>query len=295
MQWRDVFVVGRRWGLWVGLCLLASAASAQVQRDTLRIATGELPPYATQSRADQGLSLAIVRQALRREGLEVEFSFMPWGRAQEETKAGTWDATAAWGKRADRERDFLLSDNVLTEQWVVLHRSAINLDWQRPEDLTGLRVAAIKTYTYTPELLAMMADGRLRVDWSPDALASLRKLAAGRVDIVFLDRQVGCVLIDRYFTPAEALGIRAHPRLITDHFTSHVMLPRDKPESAERLLRINRGLAALRASGEWQALVNANQCQLPGDAQARSPRLTPPRRPAASRSDAAAGQSPAAS
>ncbi len=70
----------RRWagGFLAGAAL---AVSAPVQAEELRLVTGELPPYATQDRADQGISLNAVRQAFALVGHTVNFTFEPWARA----------------------------------------------------------------------------------------------------------------------------------------------------------------------------------------------------------------------
>lgn len=249
------------WARAAVLVLLGACAGAAQAADVLRLATGELPPYATQSRADKGIALNIVRAAFQAEGVTVEYTFLPWGRAQEEARIGKWDGTAYWGRRPERERDFLLSDNVITEQWILLHRADAALDWTRWQDLGNRSIAAIRTYTYTPEFHALAEAGTLKVDWSPDDLATLRKLVAGRADIVPLDRNVACFLLDTQFTPAQAALVRAHPRLITENFTTHLMLPRQKPESVQRLASFNRGLAMLRSSGEYRKLLEAGECK----------------------------------
>ncbi|WP_374562353.1 substrate-binding periplasmic protein [Ideonella sp.] len=248
------------WAVWVGLGCAAVAAPGAAE--VLRLATGELPPYATEARADQGVALRIVREALRTQGHEVVYTFMPWGRALEETRAGKWDGTAYWGHKPEHEKSFLLSDNVLTEQWVVLYRAPLQVDWTQPEDLAALTFGAIKTYTYTPEFHALFASGRLKVDWSPDDISILHKLAAGRVDATLLDRNVACYLIDRHLTGAEARMIRAHPRLMTSNFTTHLMLPKALPQSPARLEAMNKGLAALRASGEYRRLLEFTECKV---------------------------------
>lgn len=250
---------GRLCHLAVGL--LAAAAGTACGGETLRLATGELPPYATQARADQGVALQIVRAAFRAEGVTVEYTFLPWARAQEETRLGKWDGTAYWGRKPERERDFLLSDNVLTEQWILLHRADKPLNWSTWQDLGTRSIAAIRSYTYTPEFHALAAAGKLTVDWTPDDLASLRKLVNGRVDVVPLDRNVACFLLDTQFSPSEAAMVRAHPRLITENFTTHLMLPRQRPESAQRLALFNRGLARLRSSGEYRKLIEGTECK----------------------------------
>lgn len=253
------------------LIALATGCSLAPAAELVKLATGELPPYATQLRADQGISLSIVRAAFRSVNVDVEYSFMPWGRAQEEARIGKWNGTAAWGRKPEREREFLLSDNVVTEQWVLLYRADTPLDWARLEDLGERRIAAIRSYTYTPQFHALAAVGKLKVDWSPDDLATLRKLVAGRVDIVPLDRNVACFLLDTHFTPAEAALVRAHPRLITENFTSHLMLSKQRPDSAARMAVFNQGLARLRSTGEYQKLLASSECKA-GLALAASPK-----------------------
>ena len=244
----------------VGLALVVTAPVCRAE--LLRFATGELPPYATEARWDQGVALRIVREALRTQGHEVVYSFLPWGRALEETRAGKWDGTAYWGHKPEHEKSFLLSDNVLTEQWVVLYRAPLAVDWKEPEDLSPFTFGAIKTYTYTPEFHALFNSGKLKVDWSPDDLSILHKMASGRVDVALLDRNVACFLIDQHLTGAEARTIRAHTRLMTDNFTTHLLLPKVLPQSQARLEAMNKGLAALRASGEYQRLLEFTECKV---------------------------------
>jgi polar amino acid transport system substrate-binding protein len=49
--------------------------------DTVRLATGELPPYATEQRPDQGIALDIVRKAFAISGVTVHYTFKPWMRS----------------------------------------------------------------------------------------------------------------------------------------------------------------------------------------------------------------------
>ena len=230
------------------------------QADTLRIATGELPPYATQTRPDQGMALAIVRRSFELVGHKVEYHFLPWTRAQSETKAGLWDASAHWGASEQRRRDFLLSDNILTEQWLLVHRRAIKLDWQQLSDLKPYTLGYVRDYTYTPEFWALLQKGELRGDNTPDDLIGLRKLLLGRIDVLPAERNVACDLLHRNFTPAEAAQLAAHPRLLTDSFTTHLILSPQVPRSALLLADFNRGLKKLQESGEHARLLKSVQC-----------------------------------
>lgn len=239
--------------LWL-LCPVAALATP------LRIATGELPPYATQSRPDEGVALSIVRRAFELEGFTVQYTFMPWSRVQQETAQGKWDATAYWGATEARKQQFLLSDNVLTEQWVIVHRRQTPLDWQQLEDLKPYRLAVIADYTYTPQFHDLLQRGTLTGDPTPNDLLALRKLLAKRVDAIPIERNVACDLLNRYFTAEKARELVAHPRLLSEHFTTHLMLPKIRAESPARLAAFNRGLARLKQRGEYQRLLQRVSC-----------------------------------
>jgi polar amino acid transport system substrate-binding protein len=240
-----------------GLALLPAGMATAAP---LRIATGELPPYATQGRPDQGVALQVVRRAFALAGHEVQFHFMPWSRAQHETRAGRWDATAYWGASEQRRRDFLLSDTVLVEQWQMVSLRELQLDWQRLEDLRPWRIGVIRDYTYSPEFLRLLQAGVLQGDNTSDDLTGLRKLLLRRIDVLPIERNVACDLLARHFTPAEAGQLALHPRLLTDSFTTHLMLPPQAPRSAELLRDFNRGLRQLQASGEHARILASVKC-----------------------------------
>ncbi|AKJ29630.1 substrate-binding periplasmic protein [Caldimonas brevitalea] len=220
----------------------------------LRIATGELPPYATQSRDDQGIALSIVRRAFELSGYSVRYTFLPWSRALRETRQGKWDGTAYWGRAPEREAGFLLSDTVIEEEWVFLHRRDVDFDWHTLDDLKPWRIAMIQDYSYNAGLKAMVAAGELHIDPTPDDLAALRKLIRRRVDVVPIERYVACDLISRYLNAADAAVLKAHRRPMTLQFTTHLLLPTVLPKSETRREAFDNGLKALRASGEYARL-----------------------------------------
>ncbi|MFC4160482.1 substrate-binding periplasmic protein [Chitinimonas lacunae] len=237
-----------------------AAALACAETPLVRIATGELPPYATELRADRGIALSIVRRAFELAGYRVEYIFLPWSRAQAETRLGKWDASAYWGRTDERERDFWLSDNVVTEQWVFVYRKNIEFNWNSFEDLRPYQIAIIRDYTYTPELRAMLNNSDLRTDPTPDDLAALRKLVIGRVDLAPMERNVACDILSRYFSEGEANRLRAHPRPMTESFTTHLLLPRSRPDSLLLLQAFNGGLKKLYESGEHAQLLKQIRC-----------------------------------
>lgn len=240
------------------LCCIALPAVAQ--KSVLKIATGELAPYATASRPDQGIALSIVRRAFELSGYKVEYTFQPWSRTLAETKLGKWDGTAYWGHKPEHDVSFILSDNVLTEQWVFVYRNAVKFNWNTLEDLHPYRFAMIQDYTYTPEIWAMAKTGGFKFDRLPDEQAAIKLLLLNRVDVAPMERNVACDALRRHFSEDEANRLSAHPKLMTESFTTHLMLPRVRSESAARILEFNAGLKKLRATGEYAKLLGQVNC-----------------------------------
>lgn len=244
----------------LGLALLTGTAMAS-EPPLLRIATGEFPPYATASRPDQGIALAVVRRAFELGGYRVQYQFLPWPRALAETREGLWDASAHWGATPERRRDFLLSDNLYTEQWQMLYRRDMAFDWKAVADLAPFRLGLTRDYTYTPEIWAAARAGQLRHETPPNDVLGLRMLLAKRIDVLPLDRNVACDALLAQFDASEQAQVAIHARLMTDSFTTHVLFPPAKAQSKTLVDAFNRGLRQLRSSGEYPKLVKGKvQC-----------------------------------
>ncbi len=246
--------------LMLGLICTLLACHAAAQRPVLQIATGELAPYATTLRSDNGIALSVVQEAFQMQGVDVQYTFLPWSRALAETKVGKWDGTAYWGKKPVHETDFLISDNVLTEQWVFVHRKELGFDWHALSDLRPYRVAMVRDYTYTPALWAMAQAGELKVENLPDDISALKLLLLGRIDLAPMELNVACDLLRRNFSTEEAAQLTAHPKLMTDTFTTHLMLPRKRTESSARMQVFNQGLKHLKDSGRHAQLLSQVSC-----------------------------------
>lgn len=240
-------------GLWFAPTLWANER-------LVRIATGELPPYATAARPDGGMALSIVRAAFEASGYKVEYTFLPWSRALAETRIGKWDGTAYWGHKPEYDGQFILSDNVLTEQWVIVHRKDVALKWASLDDLRPYRLVTVPDYTYTPELRAMMKAGTIRTESAPNDVAVLKLLTLGRADAAPMELSVACELLKTQFTDGDMQRLTAHPKLITDSFTTHLLMNRTQAANVQRVADFNAGLRKLRESGEYARLLERSPC-----------------------------------
>ena len=242
------------------VCAMTASLSVLAKTHTLKIATGELAPYMAAARADQGISLSVVRRAFELVGYKVEFTFLPWSRALAETRLGKWDATAVWGNNPERNPPFFVSDNVVTEKWVFVYRNAAKFSWNTLADLKPYRVALIQYNTYTPEIWAMANAGVFKSDKLPNEEAVIKMLLLDRADVAPMERNVACDVLQKNFTAADAAKLSVHPKQMIDTFTSHVLLPRSVAASANLVVDFNAGLKKLKASPEYAKLLSQVEC-----------------------------------
>lgn len=114
MKWYRLFL----FSLLFSLIPLGPAAANQ---ETIRITTGQWPPYLDKERPDGGFLAQIIREAFASEDIRVEFSFFPWSRALALVKSRKYQASAVWSCTAERRREFIYSAPILPYQYVFYH------------------------------------------------------------------------------------------------------------------------------------------------------------------------------
>jgi polar amino acid transport system substrate-binding protein len=213
--------------------------------ETLKIATGEYPPWTTESLPHNGYINQIVESAFKVEGLDVEFHFMPWKRALEATRLGHFHATSYWGDKVERHQEFYHSDVLHTESFVFFHRKSLSpLSWKKLSDLSAFAIGATRGYTYTVEFWAMANEDKLRVSVADDDVANLRRLVEGQIDLFPLSLETGKYLLKQHFTAEQAglIDVNLEPMNFNKDF---ILFSRQIPGNEKYLEAFNRGLKQL--------------------------------------------------
>lgn len=116
--------------------------------------------------------------------------------------------------------------------------------WATLDDLRGKRIGVVRGYVNEEHFDREAAEGRLRIEAVNDDLGNLRKLKAGRLDLVVIDARVFESLLAT--TPElhhRGPGLRMNPRLLTVH-SLHAAFRRD-PDGRAAWELVERGLASL--------------------------------------------------
>ena len=232
--------------------LLAAPAAAPLR---VRFSNQAYPPYAGSRLPDGGIMTSLVTEVFRRAGVQVTYTWYPNNRALQLARNGDVDGSLGWTPSAERQRDLLFSDEVLPFRMVFFQRKGEHYPWRTLADLAPWRLGVTLGNFYSPAFDHLVRQGVLKTDESPDDVSNMRKLAAGRVDLVPMERESGSYLL-RQHLPAQAAQLQAQDKAYWQA-PMGIVIWRHHPQAAELLGRFNRQLAAMKRSGELKRLLLA--------------------------------------
>ncbi len=110
---------------------------------------GEMIPPGTDSRQLQGYSWDVVRESYHTMGYTVKLYVVPWERAVHYLKTGKVEAIFPANRTQERDKTFQFSNGIVDEMRMVVYLPFDSpLNWNGLESLDGLRVAAVRGWSY---------------------------------------------------------------------------------------------------------------------------------------------------
>lgn len=201
------------------LCLILSFCTtwsiAAGAPKTMRLASLEWLPYVGAQLEQAGWSSYVADMAARQFGYRAEVEYFPWTRAMQ---LGTKDARYAGYFPAyytdERAKSCYFSTPIGSSTVGLTYLKSAPLHWSSLEDLIPMKIGVVAGFSNGPAFDAMVKEGRMKVDASPNDMLNLRKLLAHRVDAVVIDK-----LVMRYLLATDPILARE-----SDRFSFH-----DKP------------------------------------------------------------------
>lgn len=240
-------------GALLGLTGVPTQAAEQ-NPTTIRIATGEWPPYTSEKLNGYGIGCKLISEAFAAAGVKVTYVFYPWNRSLELARRGGIDATATWFESADRRADFHLSDPLFDSKFLLYYLKASPVAWQKIDDLRGLKIGATTGYFYGEAFARAEKAGEFTVIRASSDETNLKNLLLGRLDAFPLDQQVAEFLLANELPAADAARIGSNA--IAVHSRPQLLLISRKAANGEALIRLfNQGLSAIRSNGVYERIV----------------------------------------
>jgi polar amino acid transport system substrate-binding protein len=234
--------------------LLAVTMPCCAAAGTVKVTSGEYPPYTGEHLPHGGFVNHVVAEAFNSMGYEVRIKYYPWARAFAFAREGTADAVAYVYMTERRGRDYWFSDPVTHERLVVFTKKETRVpEWESFKDFKGLRIGVTRDFSYTDEFWTLAEKGVLTLDIANNDTSNFAKLIEKRIDVFFADELVGFTTLRERFAPAIGDMIKSSERAIAEHIGS-IGFTKAKPRGKELRDVFNRGLKQLNDSGKLQSM-----------------------------------------
>lgn len=228
---------------------LWAVASDSKAAEPLTFVTTEFPPYMSEATPGGGVLVALTRAALSQSDFRPDVKFMPWARALAEVRSNrAHGLIGAWHSR-EREAYLVFPAPLLETEIGFFARHNEVPAFSNLRELKGLRIGTVRGYANPVSFLAADLD----TEEEADDLANLRKLAAGRIDLVLIDRLVAEYLIEERLLQSEPFLRWVTPAIVkTPIYTTFAI---GVPGYDRRLQALNAGLERIKRSGEFSAIL----------------------------------------
>ena len=208
-----------------------------------KLTTLEWPPFTCQKCPEGGAGIKVVKEALKAEGIEVEFTFYPWTRAIKEAASKDYVGYyPAWPE--DVIDGFAPSDVIFKSPIGFVENVEKPLkNWNSLVDLQGLSIGVVQDYGNTKEFMDLVKKGTIKADVSTDDISIVRKVGAQRISAGIIDANVL-----KYFMlndlKGEAAKVRMHSKMLAD---KDLLIAFSKGESAKRNEILKKALQKVNA------------------------------------------------
>lgn len=235
------------------LVLFSIVASAGAE-ETIRLASGEWPPYQSENLKYFGVASRIVTEVFALEGVKVEYGYFPWKRSYKLAETGQWDGTFLWFDTPERREVFYISDPVMDIQYVFFHLKSYSFDWNTIDDLKGIAIGATGGYDLGEAFQSAEEAGTINVQRVPKDEQSFQKLLLGRIQIFPSDLEAGYAMIQKNFPPDQAELFTHHPKPLRAD-PHHLLLSKKAERNKQMIELFNEGLKRLKESGKFDQYI----------------------------------------
>jgi polar amino acid transport system substrate-binding protein len=163
------------------LCALPAMAAEQ-----WKITSLDWQPFSGKSLPEGGAGIAVLRAALKAEGIDLVVEFYPWSRAIDTAKGPAYAGFyPSWPE--DVGEGFTKSPVLFKSAVGLVEPKAKPLAFTKLEDLKGKTIGIVQDYGNTPEFMKLVKSGVIKTEVVTSDLINIKKVAGGRIDGAFID------------------------------------------------------------------------------------------------------------
>lgn len=220
--------------------LLGVIGAAQAGAQTVRIASGEYPPWSGERLPGGGIATSLTREIFDRAGYEIEFVWLDdWTEVENGVVEGRFDGAIPYRYTLDRSLMVEFSNAFIALRTLPFYNTTSGLEPTGIENLFDRRVCVPRGFAVPAQLTQLFAERRAtRV--APETMAAcFRLLAENELDVVVAGDQVKRSLERE--NPEVFTNIAPAPFVLSEN-TNHVIFSRKVPRAAAVLADFNAAL-----------------------------------------------------
>lgn len=240
----------KRLFLYISALILLLTASNLAFAEKIRLSTLDWPPYIGEKLTSQGFVAEVVTKAYAQEGYDVELTYLPWARVVAMAKSGEFDGYLPEYYSESLKKDFLISDPYPGGPLVFFKRKGENISFNSLEDLKPYTIGVVRGYVNTEEFDNA---SYLKKDAVRDDLTNIKKLVAGRIDLMVADKFVGYHIIDTKFPKAK--GKLDIIEKVLEEKDLYLCISKKTPGASKKIEAFNKGLEKIKTSGKLKEVL----------------------------------------
>ncbi|OHX12652.1 substrate-binding periplasmic protein [Chromobacterium sphagni] len=245
------------WRLLFPALVLLLCRSAAASDPVVELATGEWPPYVSQTLPGQGVFTEIVQEAFRRAGYQPHLTFQSWPQAEWLTKSGKAAAAFPYRPTPERGADFDFSAALMrSTSYLFFHKPHLPhppQQFKSLDELRGYRIATQLGYWYIP----LFQQHKLNTLLTSDELHALRQLYLGHLDLAPMTLERGLFLIHSNL-PGHEKEFGFIPTPLDKETPLGLMFSRSYPQVARIREDFARALEQMQNDGSLKAIYQRN-------------------------------------
>ncbi|OZG70961.1 ABC transporter [Hahella sp. CCB-MM4] len=229
--------------------LVFTCFSIFTQAETVKLTSLDWPPYTGKGLKDNGASVAVAKAAFEAVGHTLVVEFYPWKRAVNLAKDDPgYDGYFPEYYAEELKQDFILSAPMGSGPLGFAELKDKPVSWNSIDELVKFRIGVVSGYVNTASFDDMVAQGKIKASEASDDSKNLLKLAAGRVDMAVVDKNVLTYLLssDPQLKPV-ASKIQFNSHLLEDK--SLYICFKKGPKGEKLAKEFNEGLGKIDIEG----------------------------------------------
>ncbi len=236
--------------------MLMSGLNVFAEEINVKFATGEWAPYTGEKIAEHGMASEIVTAACKAVGLEAEYEFFPWKRAESVVAGGTHFGTFPYKELQEREGNFLFSETLFSSSFgIAMYKQNKGVSGFKYRTMDDLKNYTVGIVTGTDAIRLPLEKMGGKVEEVPGTEQNLKKLAAGRIDFYIDDKAVIYQALQQGYTPEQKAEFLFSEKDFGERNDFKIMISLKYPNSKEIMAKINEGLHKIKESGEQKSIL----------------------------------------